>query len=108
MPLVNLEKTDDFQPEVVEAELPVLVDFSADWCAPCVVLGPVLEELSENEFAGTVKIVRVDVDKCPELARKFGVSGIPTMVVMKGGEVVGTKVGLLPREALVEWINSVK
>ena len=84
----------------------VLVDFWAPWCGPCKQLAPTLEELSE-ELKGKAIIAKVNVDDYPDLAAKYNVRGIPTMVLFKNGEVVDTKVGALPKSSLLDWIEAV-
>ena len=81
----------------------VLVDFFATWCGPCRMLGPVLEELSSDR-AG-VKIVKIDVDECPNLARSFGVMSVPTLFLFRDGKEVSKQNGFMPKEALLDWIN---
>lgn len=82
----------------------VLVDFFATWCGPCKMLGSVLEELSSDRTI--TKIVKIDVDENPNLARKFGVMSVPTMYLFKDGKEVSKQNGFMPKEELVEWINS--
>ena len=93
-----------FDAEVRESDLPVVVDFWAEWCGPCKQIGPALEELSE-EFAGKVKIVKVNVDDNPSSPSQLGVRGIPALFLFKGGEVVSNKVGAAPKAALQSWIE---
>lgn len=90
----HLIHTDDdaFQQEVLESDVPVLVDFWATWCGPCRAIAPHLEVLADD-YAGKAKIVKIDVDQNPNMAAKFGVRGIPTLLVFKGGEVVDNIVG---------------
>ena len=88
-----------FDHEVRRSQLPVLVDFYAPWCGPCRALGPTLEKLAA-EFAGRAKIVKVNVDESPDLAREFHVSCIPALAFISGGQVVGQTAGLLPESAL--------
>jgi len=97
--------TDDtFDAEVRNADLPVVVDFWAEWCGPCKQIGPALEELS-NELAGSVKIVKVNVDENPNLPAQLGVRGIPTLFLFKDCEIVSNKTGAAPKAALAGWIN---
>ena len=95
----------NFQTEVLNSSEPVVVDFWAEWCGPCKMIGPSLEELS-NEFAGKVKIAKINVDENPELAAQFGVRSIPMLAMFKGGEVADVKVGASPKNALSAWISS--
>lgn len=81
----------------------VLVDFFATWCGPCRMLGPVLEEMS-SERSG-VKIVKIDVDECPNLSRQYGVMSVPTLFLFKDGKEVSKQNGFMPKEALLDWIN---
>jgi thioredoxin 1 len=85
--------------EVVSSTTPVLVDFWAEWCGPCRAIAPVLEELS-GEMAGKLKIVKVNVDEAPDLAQQYGIRSIPTLLVIKGGQVAGQMVGAMPKSAL--------
>jgi len=89
----------EFQSEVVESELPVVVDFWAPWCGPCRMVAPVLDALSK-EFATQVRFVKVNVDEDPQHAAHFGVQGIPTLLFFKDGEMVNRQVGVLPEDAL--------
>ena len=93
-----------FEEEVLGAEVPVLVDFWAEWCGPCKMIAPVLSELAD-EYAGKVKICKVDVDANPDIPPKFGIRGIPTLILFKGGNAEATKVGALSKAQLSEFIN---
>ncbi|HLP70993.1 MULTISPECIES: thioredoxin [Ciceribacter] len=95
----------NFQTEVLESAQPVVVDFWAEWCGPCKMIAPSLEEIS-NEMAGKVKVAKINIDENPELAAKFGVRSIPTLAIFKGGEVADIKVGASPKTALASWISS--
>ena len=95
----------NFQAEVLDSAEPVVVDFWAEWCGPCKMIGPSLEEIS-NELAGKVKVVKLNIDENPELAAQFGVRSIPTLAMFKGGEVADIKVGAAPKTALSAWISS--
>ncbi len=97
---------DSFANEVLQAPGPVLVDFWAEWCGPCKQIAPALEEISE-ELGEKLTIAKVDVDSNPETPNKYGVRGIPTLIIFKGGEVAATKVGALPKNKLKEWVESV-
>ena len=94
----------NFQAEVLESTQPVVVDFLAEWCGPGKMIGPSLEEIS-NEMAGKVKVAKLNIDENPELAAKFGVRSIPTLAMFKGGEVADIKVGAAPKTALSAWIS---
>lgn len=90
---------ENFESEVLKSDLPVLVDFWASWCGPCKMLAPILEQVAE-ENQGSVKVGKVNVDEQEELASKFGIVSIPTVILFKGGEPVKTSVGLVPKETL--------
>lgn len=94
-----------FDAEVRKSDLPVVVDFWAEWCGPCRMIGPALEELS-NEYAGRVKIVKVNVDENPQSPATLGVRGIPALFLFKNGAVVSNKTGAAPKSALASWIDS--
>jgi len=94
-----------FQEEVLQSELPVIVDFWAPWCGPCKMIAPVLEDVAAD-MAGKIKVVKINVDENPETAPKYNVRGIPTLLVVKAGDVVATKVGAVSKSQLMEFINS--
>jgi thioredoxin 1 len=95
----------NFEAEVLQSVEPVVVDFWAEWCGPCKMIAPSLDEISV-EMAGKVKIAKLNIDENPELAAKFGVRSIPTLAMFKGGEVADIKVGASPKTALASWISS--
>ncbi len=97
--------TNNFKEEVYEADMPALVDFYADWCGPCKAMGPVVEELA-SEYAGKVKVGKVNVDENQELAMKYGVMSIPTFLVLKGEEVAARTMGMQDKAALAKAMDS--
>lgn len=93
-----------FEAEVLGSDIPVLVDFWAPWCGPCKMVAPILDELAP-EFAGKVKIVKINVDENQLVAGQFGVRSIPTLLLIKNGAVIATQVGALPKTQLANFIN---
>jgi thioredoxin 1 len=93
-----------FATDVLGADEPVLVDFWAEWCGPCRIIAPALEEIA-TELGDKVTIAKLNIDENPELAAQFGVRSIPTLMIFKGGEVADMKVGAAPKTALSHWIN---
>lgn len=93
-----------FEAEVINSSEPVVVDFWAEWCGPCKMIGPSLEEIS-NEMAGKVKIVKLNVDENPGVAGKMGIRSIPTLFLFKDGKAASQKVGAAPKGELVKWIS---
>ena len=103
MATVKVDKN-NFAADVLQSAEPVVVDFWAEWCGPCKMIGPSLDEIS-SEMAGKVKIAKLNIDENPELAAQYGVRSIPTLMIFKGGEVADIKVGALPKTALSHWIG---
>ncbi len=95
----------NFEDLVMKSDSPVLVDFWAEWCGPCRALGPVLEEIA-TETNGKAKVVKVNVDEAPELANRFGIRGIPTMIFFKEGQVKSTLMGNQPKAEILKQLNA--
>ena len=95
----------DFNELVLESELPVLLDYWAEWCGPCTMIAPLLDTIAE-EFAGKLVVAKLNIDENDQTPQKYGVRGIPTLMLFKDGEVEATKVGALSKTQLVEFINA--
>ena len=95
-----------FEAEVLQSELPVMIDFWADWCAPCKMVAPVVEELA-GDYDGKIKVAKVDVDANPEIAGKYGIRSIPTMLFFKDGKPVNQVVGAVPKQVLQEQLDAI-
>ena len=99
--------TDDtFESEVLQSQTPVLVDYWAEWCGPCKMIAPALDQIAK-EYEGRLKVAKLNIDENPQTPMKYGVRGIPTMILFKNGQVAATKIGALPKSKLVEWVESV-
>ena len=104
--MATVKTTDtDFQNDVLGSPEPVLVDFWAEWCGPCKAIGPALEEISA-ELGDKIKIAKLNIDENPMTPTQYGVRGIPTLLIFKGGEVVAEKIGAMPKSQLQQWIEA--
>ena len=103
---MTIMKTTDasFEADVLQSDVPVVVDFWAEWCGPCKMIAPILEELATDK-AAQVRIAKVNIDDNPLTPTKYGVRGIPTLMLFKNGEITATKVGALPKSKLYEWVE---
>jgi thioredoxin 1 len=95
----------NFESEVLKSDIPVVLDFWAEWCGPCKMIAPALDELS-NVYAGKVKVAKLNVDESPELAARYGIRSIPTIAIVKNGSVADIKVGAAPKPVLASWIEA--
>lgn len=102
----NVQAVNDlnFDTEVLGSDIPVLVDFTATWCGPCKQIAPLVEQLAD-EYAGKAKITKLDIDENPGTASKYGIRGVPTLLVFKGGELVGQHVGAAPKSTLAQLVD---
>jgi thioredoxin 1 len=102
--VIELNDT-NFDSEVSKSDKPVLVDFGATWCGPCKILAPIVEKLAD-EFVGTYKVCKVDIDEAPSVAAKFGIRGVPTVLVFKNGQKTGQHVGVTNKETLLKMLSA--
>ena len=96
----------NFEEEVVKSDVPVLVDFWAEWCGPCKMIAPILDEIAK-EYGEKLKICKIDVDSNPDIAPKFGIRGIPTLIMFKHGNAESTKVGAVSKSQLIEFVDEI-
>ena len=94
-----------FEEDVLKSETPVMVDYWAEWCGPCKMIAPILDEIADD-YTGTMTVAKINIDANPQTPQKYAVRGIPTLMIFKGGEVIGTKVGAASKQQLSAFIDS--
>ncbi|KJV81676.1 thioredoxin [Rickettsia hoogstraalii str. RCCE3] len=102
--MANNVTDSSFKKEVLESDLPVVVDFWAEWCGPCKMLTPIIDEISK-ELKGKVKVLKMNIDENPNIPSEYGIRSIPTIMLFKNGEQKDTKIGLQQKNSLLDWIN---
>ena len=95
---------DNFEKDIVESKMSVLVDFWAEWCGPCKQIGPILEEIA-IEHESKIKVLKINIDENPQTPQKYGIRGIPTLMLFKKGKLIDTKIGSLPKSSLEVWLQ---
>ena len=95
----------NFKSEVLESSVPVLVDYWAEWCGPCKMIAPILEDIAKD-YSGKLKVAKLNIDDNQKTPGEFGIRGIPTLMLFKGGQVAATKIGALQKSKLIEWVES--
>ena len=98
-------KENEFESEVINSDKPVVIDFWAEWCGPCKEIAPILDEIAD-EMKDKIKVVKMNIDENPNTPQKYGVRGIPTLMLFNKGKLIDTKVGSLPKSSLIEWIDN--
>ena len=101
-----INSTDEFEKEVLKSDMPVLVDFYADWCAPCKMVAPIFDKFSTGDYKDKIKFVKVNVDVVQELAVRYNVMSIPTIIIFKDGKIADQKIGALPETMLRSWLDN--
>lgn len=102
--MAKVISSSEFQSEVLESDIPVLVDFFATWCGPCKMVAPILDEVAE-EVAGKAKVYKIDVDQSPDLAQRYSVMSVPTMIVFENGQIKKTSMGAQPKQGLLALLD---
>jgi thioredoxin 1 len=102
----SVQVTDqNFEAEVLNSSTPVVVDFWAEWCGPCKAMSPIIDQVAQD-FGGAVKVVKINIDENPNTPTRYGIRGIPTFMIFKGGQLVDTRVGGMPKAQLTSWVQS--
>jgi thioredoxin 1 len=103
--MATVKVTDEsFERDVLQSDTPVLVDFWAEWCGPCKQIAPALDQISE-ELGGAVTVAKVNIEESPTTPSRYGVRGIPTLMLFRGGQMAGMKVGAMPKQKILEWLS---
>lgn len=105
MSQVAMTNTQNFEAEVLKAEVPVLVDFYAEWCGPCKMMSPVIDKIA-GQMAARMKVMKLDTDHSPEIASRYGIMGVPTLILFKDGQPVGKNVGFMNEQALTAFVKT--